>query len=56
VSRAPRVLVILLDDVGGNEFSGRIDRVQIDLGEDAEDAGHLISPGGCRSRGPGRSL
>jgi arylsulfatase A-like enzyme len=28
----------------GNEFSGRIDWVQIDLGGDAEDAGHLISP------------
>jgi hypothetical protein len=56
VSLARRSVVILLDDVGGNEFSGRIDRVQIDLGEDAEDAGHLISPGGCRSRWPGRSL
>ena len=28
----------------GNEFSGRVDWVQIDLGEDAEDADHLISP------------
>ena len=34
------------DDYGasGNEFSGRVDWVQIDLGEDAEDADHLISP------------
>jgi arylsulfatase A-like enzyme len=31
-------------DTRGNEFSGRIGWVQIDLGEDAEDADHLISP------------
>ena len=31
-------------DARANEFSGRIRWVQIDLGEDAEDADHLISP------------
>jgi arylsulfatase A-like enzyme len=31
-------------DALGNEFSGLIRWVQIDLGEDAEDADHLISP------------
>jgi arylsulfatase len=34
------------DDLGGNEttFSGRVRWVQIDLGDDAADADHLISP------------
>jgi hypothetical protein len=34
------------DDYGpkDNEFNGRVRWVQIDLGEDAEDADHLISP------------
>jgi len=31
-------------DARGSEFSGRVDWVQIDLGEDAKDADHLISP------------
>src|SRR5215210_1847429 len=31
-------------DASGSEFSGRVDWVQIDLGEDAEDPDHLISP------------
>jgi hypothetical protein len=31
-------------DARGNQFSGHIGWVQIDLGEDAEDADHLISP------------
>jgi len=29
---------------GNNAFNGRVEWVQIDLGEDAEDADHLISP------------
>ena len=29
---------------GTSDFSGRVMWVQIDLGEDAEDADHLISP------------
>jgi arylsulfatase len=34
------------DDYGpaGNAFTGRVEWVQIDLGEDAEDADHLITP------------
>jgi arylsulfatase len=28
----------------GNEFSGEINWVEIDLGEDAEDADHYIDP------------
>jgi arylsulfatase len=34
------------DDYGPKDsvFTGRIEWVQIDLGEDAEDADHLISP------------
>jgi arylsulfatase A-like enzyme len=31
-------------DAGGTQFTGRVRWVQIDLGEDAEDADHLISP------------
>jgi len=29
---------------GDNAFNGRVEWVQIDLGEDAEDADHLITP------------
>jgi arylsulfatase len=29
----------------GNEFSGEVNWVQMDLGEDAEDADHYIKPG-----------
>ena len=34
------------DDLGPDEleFTGRVQWVQIDLGDDAEDADHLISP------------
>ena len=34
------------DDYGpdDNAFTGRVEWVQIDLGEDAEDADHLITP------------
>ena len=34
------------DDYGSAEsvFNGRIDWIQIDLGEDAQDADHLITP------------
>jgi hypothetical protein len=31
-------------DTGGTEFTGRVRWVQIDLGDDAEDSDHLISP------------
>ncbi|MEP9364168.1 arylsulfatase [Nocardioides sp. CN2-186] len=31
-------------DTRGSEFTGRIHRVQIDLGEDADDSDHLITP------------
>ena len=50
---APNVLVILLDsaspvstDYAGESsvFTGRVSWVQIDLGDDAQDADHLITP------------
>lgn len=44
---APNVLVVLLDDMGfgaSSAFGGPIEWVQIDLGDDAKDADHLISP------------
>ena len=31
-------------DAGSSRFTGTINWVQIDLGDDAEDADHLISP------------
>ena len=43
---APTRATPVSDDYGtaGSEFTGRIHRVQIDLGEDAEDNDHLITP------------
>ena len=32
------------DDAESRVFTGTVDRVKIDLGEDAEDADHLIGP------------
>ena len=41
---APNVLVVLLDDGESSVFTGTVNWVQIDLGEDAENAEHVITP------------